>query len=138
MLVSLVHRAPPSSLSSRVLPPTPTHTTGGGFCVNPPLFAAGDPALTCVAGCCEHAPGANASACVCESDEVRGALCEQEFEQLVGVTFLKAVAEQRARFGDDELLRWCTRRGAQKMYESASLCTFCCQFFEAGWHSGKD
>ena len=68
-----------------------------------------------------------------ETRPLKCALCEQEFDQLVGVTFLKAVAEQRAKFGDDELLRWCTRRGAQKMYESASLCTFCCQFFQENW-----
>ena len=61
------------------------------------------------------------------------ALCEQSFSQLTGVTFLKAVATQRAKFGDDSLLRWCTKRGLQTMYDSASLCTFCCQFFAEGW-----
>lgn len=64
---------------------------------------------------------------------VKCALCEQSFSTLAGATFLKAVATQRAKFGDDSLLRWCTRRGLQTMYESASLCTFCCQFFQEGW-----
>ena len=64
---------------------------------------------------------------------VKCALCEQSFATLAGVTFLKAVATQRAKFGDDSLLRWCTRRGLTTMYESASLCTFCCQFFQEGW-----
>ena len=65
-----------------------------------------------------------------EVKPLKCALCEQEFQQLLGVTFLKAVAEQRQKFGDDELLKWCTRRGFQKMYESASLCVFCSQFFD--------
>ena len=60
-------------------------------------------------------------------------LCECQFSQLTGVTFLKAVATQRAKFGDDSLLKWCTKRGLQTMYESASLCVFCCQFFAEGW-----
>ena len=64
---------------------------------------------------------------------VKCALCEQSFSMLSGVTFLKAVATQRAKFGDDSLLRWCTRRGLQTMYESANICTFCCQFFQDGW-----
>ena len=65
-----------------------------------------------------------------EARPLKCALCEQEFDQLVGVTFLKAVAEQRAKFGDDELLRWC---GRGRDVESASLCTFCCQFFQENW-----
>jgi hypothetical protein len=64
---------------------------------------------------------------------VRCALCEQEFSSLSGMTFLKAVASQRAEFGDFELLKWCERRGLLKMYESASLCVFCCQFFQSRW-----
>ena len=64
---------------------------------------------------------------------LRCALCEGQFSELTGVTFLKAVATQRAKFGDDSLLRWCTKRGLQTMYESASLCCFCCQFFAQGW-----
>jgi len=49
------------------------------------------------------------------------------------MTFLKAVAEKRAKFGDDALLKWVTKRGLVTMYENASLCTFCCQFFAEGW-----
>ena len=49
-------------------------------------------------------------------------LCEQEFSALTGVTFLKAIGMKRAEFGDDGLLKWCTKRGLQTMYESASLC----------------
>ena len=56
-------------------------------------------------------------------------LCEKSFTQLAGVTYLKAVATQRANFGEPELLQWCEKRGLQKMYESAHLCIFCCQFF---------
>lgn len=63
----------------------------------------------------------------------RCALCEREYDNLTGVTYLKRVAEQRAKFGDDEMLRRCERRGVQKMYESAGLCVFCCQFFQEGW-----
>ena len=48
-------------------------------------------------------------------------------------TFLKAVAQKRAEFGDPELLKWCEKRGLQTMYGSASLCCFCCQFFAEGW-----
>ena len=50
-------------------------------------------------------------------------------QQLTGVTFLKAVATQRANFGDPQMLQWCTRRGLQTMYESASLCVFCSGLF---------
>lgn len=64
---------------------------------------------------------------------VKCALCEQEFSSLSGMTFLKAVACQRAEFGDFGLLKWCERRGLLKMYESASLCVFCCQFFQSRW-----
>ena len=60
-------------------------------------------------------------------------MCEQQFAQLAGVTFRKAVGEKRAQFGDDGLLKWCTRRGYQTMYASAELCAFCCQFFAEGW-----
>jgi len=63
----------------------------------------------------------------------RCTLCEQSFSQLTGMTFLKAVAEKRAKFGDDALLKWVTKRGLVTMYENASLCTFCCQFFAEGW-----
>ena len=66
---------------------------------------------------------------------LRCSLCEQQFSSLSGATFLKAVATQRATFGDDELLRWCERRGLLKMYESANLCVFCCQFFQERWHA---
>ena len=31
------------------------------------------------------------------------------------------------------LLTWCTKRGFDKMYQSASVCVFCCQFFAEGW-----
>ena len=64
-----------------------------------------------------------------EQPSLKCALCEQEFAQLSGGTFLKAVGTKRAEFGDDTLLRWCEKRGLNKMYESASLCVFCCQFF---------
>ena len=59
-------------------------------------------------------------------------MCELEFPSLPGVTYQKAVAVQRAQFGDDALLKWVTRRGLQTMYDSASLCVFCCQFFSQG------
>lgn len=64
--------------------------------------------------------------------------CEREFSQLSGATFLKAVGMQRAEFGDQTLLRWCERRGFNKMYESAGLCVFCCQFFQERWQSTED
>lgn len=63
----------------------------------------------------------------------RCALCEVELGALAGVTYLKRVAEQRAQFGDAAMLRRCERRGVHKMYESAGLCVFCCQFFQEGW-----
>jgi len=69
-----------------------------------------------------------------EQPMLRCSLCEQHFSSLTGATFLKAVATQRATFGDDELLKWCKKRGVLKMYESASLCVFCSQFFQARWH----
>ena len=58
---------------------------------------------------------------------------ELQFSSLTGLTYLKAVGEARAKFGDDALLKWCTRRGLQTMYESANLCVFCCQYFHDGW-----
>ena len=69
-----------------------------------------------------------------EEIPVKCTLCEQEFSQLTGVTFLKAVGLQREQFGDDGLLKWCTRRGLVTMYQSASLCCFCCQFFAGNWN----
>ena len=63
---------------------------------------------------------------------VKCAMCELQFSSLPGVTFLKAVATQKAQFGDDALLKWVMKRGLQTMYESASLCTFCSQFFSQG------
>ena len=65
-----------------------------------------------------------------EEPQLKCALCEQQFSILPGVTYLKAVATQRAAFGDESKLRWCERRGLLKLYESASLCVFCCQFFQ--------
>ena len=62
-------------------------------------------------------------------------LCEQQFTSLAGVTYLKAVGTQRAAFGDPSLLQWSEKRGLLKMYESASLCVFCCQFFVGRWQS---
>ena len=68
-----------------------------------------------------------------EAPMLKCALCEQSFSHLTGCTFLKAVAQKRADFGDDALLKWVQKRGLVTMYESASLCCFCCQFFAEGW-----
>jgi hypothetical protein len=68
-----------------------------------------------------------------ETVPLKCALCEAHFSQLTGVTFLNQVASKRAEFGDDQLLGWCKNRGYQVMYGSASLCVFCCQFFQQGW-----
>lgn len=69
-----------------------------------------------------------------EHPKLKCAMCDLEFSQLTGLTYLKAVATQKAAFGDDALLRWVTKRGLQTMYESASLCVFCSQFFAQGSH----
>ena len=64
---------------------------GGGECDLPALFSTGDPARTCVAGCC--ALGINGSVCECR-DDYRGALCDTQllcstaFYGEVGATLL--------------------------------------------------
>ena len=66
------------------------------------------------------------------------AMCERQFSVLPGVTYLKAVAEKRANWGDDTLRKFCSKQGLQKMYSQARLCTFCSQFFMEGWTSAGE
>ena len=58
------------------------------------------------------------------------ACCERAYDSLPGVTYLKAVGELRAAWGDTTLSKKSKMSNVNRMYETVRICLFCTQYFE--------
>ena len=68
-----------------------------------------------------HSSGAKPQKCAC---------CERAYDSLPGVTYLKAVGELRAAWGDTTLSKKSKMSNVNRMYETVRICLFCTQYFE--------
>ena len=69
----------------------------------------------------KYISGAKPQKCAC---------CERAYDSLPGVTYLKAVGELRAAWGDTTLSKKSKMSNVNRMYETVRICLFCTQYFE--------